>query len=256
MSFNGQGVFNPLYNWQQDAAQGLNIQADRMQGQDQDMANGLSNCITKDGQSTPTANLKMGGFRHTNASAGVADSDYATMAQLNAVKAALNAIFPIGMRCQWDMSVGPIPQNFQICDGTNGTPNMTGNTFPMGVTTDKDRSTGGASTVTLSVANLAPHGHVVNDPPHNHGVNDPSHSHLYRDSNGANAGVATTNGGNDTAGGGSGSRVTASNTTQPSATGISLNPATTGVTVQSTGSGTPFNITPPYIGVVWVQRMS
>jgi PPE-repeat protein len=34
-----------------------------------DIATGLSTCITKDGQTTPTANIPMGGFRHT----GVAD---------------------------------------------------------------------------------------------------------------------------------------------------------------------------------------
>lgn len=66
MPFNGSGTFNLIYNWQNDAAQGLNISSSRMEAQEQDIAAGLSLCITKDGQQTPTASLPMGGFRLTN----------------------------------------------------------------------------------------------------------------------------------------------------------------------------------------------
>ncbi|WP_429497243.1 hypothetical protein ACQUFY_11910 [Robbsia andropogonis] len=253
MSFNGQGVFNPLYNWQQDAAQGLNIQADRMQGQDQDMANGLSNCITKDGQSTPTANLKMGGFKHTNASAGVADSDYATMAQLNAVSAAINLAIPVGMIAMWNSTASPIPSNFQLCDGTNGTPDLRGkfvigadqNTTP----TYANGATGGTATNTLSVANLPPHNHPVNDPGHLHGYTDPGHLHQL----GGNVPLAVPGGslnisGSPTSG--------AASQTLSATTNIQINTATTGITTSNTGSGTAVNNLPPYYALCFVQRMS
>lgn len=75
MPYNGTGTFTPQYNWTNDAANGINIRADRHDGQDGDIATGLSTCITKDGQTTPTANLPMGGFRHT----GVGNSSARTM---------------------------------------------------------------------------------------------------------------------------------------------------------------------------------
>lgn len=82
MSFNGSGQFNLLYNWQNDAAQGLDISSSRMQGQDADIAAGLSLCITKDGQQTAAANLPMGGFRHTNVANAQYTTEYATVGQI------------------------------------------------------------------------------------------------------------------------------------------------------------------------------
>ncbi|CAB3782032.1 glycosyl hydrolase family 28-related protein [Paraburkholderia fynbosensis] len=78
MPFNGSGSFSPKYNWQNDAALGLNISSSRMQGQDDDMAAGLSLCLTKDGQQTPIANLTMGGWRLTNLGTPVGTSDAVT----------------------------------------------------------------------------------------------------------------------------------------------------------------------------------
>jgi hypothetical protein len=44
--------------------------------------NGLTMAVTKDGQQTPTANLPMGGFRHTNVGAAVNSTDYARYDQV------------------------------------------------------------------------------------------------------------------------------------------------------------------------------
>lgn len=66
MPYNGSGSFSLIYNWQQDALNGIDISSSRMMGQENDIAAGLSLCITKDGQQTPVANLPMGGFRLTN----------------------------------------------------------------------------------------------------------------------------------------------------------------------------------------------
>lgn len=55
MAFNGSGVFSLIYNWENDAANGIKILASRMDTQETDIAtNGLSFCITKDGQQTTT----------------------------------------------------------------------------------------------------------------------------------------------------------------------------------------------------------
>src|ERR1700761_3521726 len=66
MPFNGSGSYSLPYNWQTDAANGLDISSSRMQGQDQDIASALSICMTKDGQQTAANNLPMGGFTLKN----------------------------------------------------------------------------------------------------------------------------------------------------------------------------------------------
>lgn len=62
MSYDGNGVFNRLYNWVQDAASGINIMADRMDAEMDGFAQGLSICLTRDGQAAMIADLNMGGF--------------------------------------------------------------------------------------------------------------------------------------------------------------------------------------------------
>lgn len=53
--FNGNGIFSNEFNWTNDAANGIDILASRMDGQDGTIATGLSTCICRDGQSTTTA---------------------------------------------------------------------------------------------------------------------------------------------------------------------------------------------------------
>lgn len=82
MAFNGSGVFQRLYNWVNDAAANIKIRADRMDAEMDGFATGLSTCITKDGQTTVTANLPMAGFRHTGVGNAVARNNYASFAQV------------------------------------------------------------------------------------------------------------------------------------------------------------------------------
>jgi hypothetical protein len=91
MAFNGSGTFNRntgVYTgstaWTQTRDGGRKVRADDHDAHDQDIANGLSNCVTKDGQTTVTANLPMAGFRHTNCGNAVADTDYSTLGQVKA----------------------------------------------------------------------------------------------------------------------------------------------------------------------------
>lgn len=81
MAFNGSGVFVRLYNWVNDKNASINITASRMDAEFDGMATGLSNCITKDGQTTVTANLPMAGFRHTAVSDASATNQYLTYLQ-------------------------------------------------------------------------------------------------------------------------------------------------------------------------------
>jgi hypothetical protein len=82
MSFNGSGVFERLYSWVNDAAANIKIRADRMDNEMNGFATGLSTCITKNGQTTITANLPMAGFRHTGVGNAASRTDYASFAQV------------------------------------------------------------------------------------------------------------------------------------------------------------------------------
>ena len=83
MAFNGSGTFNRTNGtnsgsttWQQDRDEPVNILANRHDTHDQDLADGLTNCVTKDGQTTVTANLPMATFKHTNVGSATTRTDY------------------------------------------------------------------------------------------------------------------------------------------------------------------------------------
>jgi len=64
MSFNGTGTFN-INTSGQPVVTGTTISSTVFNALTADLANGLTNTLTKDGQSTPTNNIKMGGFKLT-----------------------------------------------------------------------------------------------------------------------------------------------------------------------------------------------
>lgn len=83
MPWNGSGTFNRIFSWVADKAAGLDISSTRMDTDTNDLATtGFGNCLTRDGQGQPVANLPMAGFRHTGASNGVQRSDYASLGQV------------------------------------------------------------------------------------------------------------------------------------------------------------------------------
>lgn len=82
MAFNGSGTFVRLYSWVNDAAANIKIRADRMDNETNGIAVGLSTCITKDGQTTITANLPMAGYRHTGVGNATDRAHYAKFSQL------------------------------------------------------------------------------------------------------------------------------------------------------------------------------
>lgn len=69
-------------NWVADKNASINITASRMDTEASDFATaGFGNCITRDGQGGPTANLPMGTFRHTGVGDGSARTDYTSVGQ-------------------------------------------------------------------------------------------------------------------------------------------------------------------------------
>ena len=81
MSFNGSGTF--LINSSgQPVVTGTTISATVFNAFTADIATGLSTCLTKDGQTTPTANIGLGGFKLTNVGAATARTDAASLANI------------------------------------------------------------------------------------------------------------------------------------------------------------------------------
>lgn len=73
MPYNGSGTYalpagNPV-------STGSTISTTTHNNTNTDIASALSNCITRDGQSAPTANIPMGGFKHTGLAAGTGNGE-------------------------------------------------------------------------------------------------------------------------------------------------------------------------------------
>lgn len=81
MSFNGNGVFL-INSAGQPVTAGTVISSSTFNTLTTDLAGGLTNTITKDGQSTPTANIPMGNFRITGLGAAVLATDAVRFGQL------------------------------------------------------------------------------------------------------------------------------------------------------------------------------
>lgn len=81
MSFNGSGTFI-INSTGQPVVTGTVISSTAFNALTADLANGLSTTITKNGQTTPTANLPMGTFKFTGMGDGSAATDSATIGQV------------------------------------------------------------------------------------------------------------------------------------------------------------------------------
>ena len=73
MSFNGSGTFNLAAG--NPVTTGTTISSTWANGTLSDIATGLSNCVTRDGQSPATANVPMGTFKLTNLGSGTVTGD-------------------------------------------------------------------------------------------------------------------------------------------------------------------------------------
>jgi len=80
MSFNGSGTFQ-INTAGQPVVTGTTITSTAFNALTADLATGLSTCITKDGQTTPTANIPMGSNKITGMADGTAATDAANLSQ-------------------------------------------------------------------------------------------------------------------------------------------------------------------------------
>ena len=70
------GVFSVSIDMSANAAAGINVVASAFSNQMDTVKAGINQTLTKDGQNTPTADLPMGGFKHSGAAKAAAVDSY------------------------------------------------------------------------------------------------------------------------------------------------------------------------------------
>jgi microcystin-dependent protein len=156
------------------------------------------------------------------------------------VQATSGATIPAGLISLWSGSIGSIPSGWNLCDGSNGTPNLTDRFIVGAGSTYAVNGAGGASSVTLTTNNMPAHTHTATST-----VTDPSHSH------GSTIGSGfISNGGSESLAGGNNLPFGRPSTTATATTGITV--ATTNASV---GSGTSFSILNPYYALAYIMKL-
>jgi microcystin-dependent protein len=116
MPFNGSGVFQRVRNWVADATAGVKIRADYHDAEDDGFAAGLTNCITKDGQTVVTQNIPFNSKRLTGLADPVNAQDASTKAYTDSnILTATTQLVPPG--AVMDFARPTAPAGWLPCDG-------------------------------------------------------------------------------------------------------------------------------------------
>jgi hypothetical protein len=180
-----------------------------------------------------------------------------------ATTAYVNTVLPRGAIIMWGGAIGSIPAGWQLCDGSNTTPDLRGQ-FIVGAGNSQFpvAATGGTSSITLTTGNLPSHTHVASlsgttdqDGAHGHTVLDPGHTHY-------SYGSGAFNGGGDGGAYGISGTGHGGKPLQPAGTGVSLAQAPThshtvtlSGNVSPAGLGQSFSTLPPYYALCYIQKM-
>lgn len=140
-----------------------------------------------------------------------------------------------GMILMWSGAISAIPSGWFLCDGSNGTPNLSG-MFVVGYNvTDADYNqigkTGGTKTVQLTGIQNGLHTHGVNDTGHTHGFS------LGTDNKGGSSGIPVLSSQNTT---GQKNYTTAA--------------SFSGVSIQNSGAGAPHENRPPFYTLAYIMK--
>jgi microcystin-dependent protein len=158
---------------------------------------------------------------------------------------ATGATIPAGLIAMWSGSIGSIPSGWYLCDGSNGTPNLTDRFIIGAGSSYAVNGNGGVSSVTLTTNNMPAHTHTATST-----VTDPTHTHnLLGTSNHYVADGGQGQGGTGTFPFSLGSTSYGSSNIANASTGITV--ATSNA---SAGSGTSFSILNPYYALAFIQK--
>ena len=100
MPFDSNGLFTRMHSWEDDRKNEIDIVSDRHDEEDDNFADGLSECLLKDGRTPMKGELKMGGFQIRNMANGTMSTDAVNKSQLensdNLITVLLNKMFCVG----------------------------------------------------------------------------------------------------------------------------------------------------------------
>ena len=187
--------------------------------------------------------------------------------------------FVSGMIILWSGNTGNIPTGFVLCDGNNGTPNLT-DRFVVGAgAAYSPGATGGSSSVTLSTSQLPSHNHSFSgSSSHSHTINNHTHTFSASTNNqgshvhnllynhgafGGSSGAVTPRSGNTPVVPGISGRVSSEGGHSQSMSGTTGNPSNRGTNTQtvtisgntgSTGSGSSVENRPPYYALCYIMK--
>ena len=86
MPFDSQGKFYRLHNWEQDRIDDIDIVSDHHDEEDDNFAQGLNECVLRNGLVPMEANLNLGGFRINNVGKATSVNDAINKQQLEEAK--------------------------------------------------------------------------------------------------------------------------------------------------------------------------
>jgi microcystin-dependent protein len=148
-------------------------------------------------------------------------------------------VFPAGGIIMWSGTIATIPTGWALCDGNNGTPDLTGRfVVHADGSTYSPNDTGGADTVTLSEAEMPAHTHSVSGTTNTTGA----HSH-----------TVTTLGGPSSYMDFSVASYILGNTTRTTSVAGDHSHTVSG-TAASTGSGSAHENRPPYYALAYIMK--
>ena len=83
MPYDSEGNFTRIHNWEDDRINDIDIVTDHHDEEDDNFAEGLSNCFLRDGRVQMQGNLNAGGFKVQNMAKGTLDTDAVNLSQLD-----------------------------------------------------------------------------------------------------------------------------------------------------------------------------
>ena len=162
---------------------------------------------------------------------GVTQSEFALLS-------GQTSLVPAGVILLWSGSIGSIPSGWNLCDGTNGTPDLrnrfvvaAGDTYAVG-------ATGGADSVTLDASQMPAHTHTFSGSTNTTGA----HTHTVAAGNSSGGSNIITTGN------------ARSNDTSYTTSSAGDHSHTFSGTTASTGGGGSHENRPPYYALAYIQK--
>ena len=154
------------------------------------------------------------------------------------VSSAISSVLPYGMITLWYGSLATIPDGWSLCDGTNGTPDLT-NMFVIGANADYN----GIATSDVTTAPLITGGSAASGlPSHNHDIVDQGHVHPLNAAGPVNNTTAPLSGGSIQA-------------MATGAGGFATGIAETNIIISNAGTNTNYSNLPPFRALAYIMKV-